>query len=122
SDPSNFYMPYILDLAHSGNTTGTARLLLGTNRVYETTNSGGAWTAKSTTNANGWTTTAVIDSLAAAPSDSNTVYAAAGGHLFATTNFTAATPTWTEHTPVPAPITGNGAIEYHQIIVDPTTT
>jgi hypothetical protein len=121
-DTSNFFIPYVFDAAHSGTSPGTGRLLLGTNRVYESTDSGATWTAKSTPGANGWSgaTGDTIDSLAAAPSDANTVYAAANGHLYVSTNFTGATPTWAQRDPIPSPAFPFLFIEYKDIVVDPT--
>jgi photosystem II stability/assembly factor-like uncharacterized protein len=82
SDPKNLYPPFVMDPADP------TRLLLGTNRVYETTNRGDHWTPIST----GWS--ANIDSVAAAGSDRNTVYATAGGHIFVTFDDGA---TWQQH-------------------------
>jgi titin len=79
-DPTDFYTPYVMDPANS------SRLLLGTNRVYETTNRGDLWAPISTPFANGWTTNATIDALAVAKSNPSTVYALAGGHVFVTFN------------------------------------
>jgi photosystem II stability/assembly factor-like uncharacterized protein len=78
SDPHDTYVPYILDPANP------SRLVLGTNRVYETTNRGAFWQAISTPGSNGWTVSSNIDSLATAAADSNTIYASAGGHIFVT--------------------------------------
>jgi photosystem II stability/assembly factor-like uncharacterized protein len=78
ADPRNFYLPIVMDANDSN------RLLLGTNRVYETTAGGDAWTAISTPGAGGWTSSDNIDSLAAAASDVNTIYASAGGRIFVT--------------------------------------
>ena len=86
-------MPYVIDPANP------ARLLLGTNRVYQTNNRGNKWTAISTPLNNGWNTSAQIDALAVARTDSagnpagNTIYATAAGKIFVTT--TGGT-TWTE--------------------------
>jgi photosystem II stability/assembly factor-like uncharacterized protein len=77
-DPSNFYVPYVMDPSNP------QRLLLGSNRVYETTNRGDLWRPISQPRQGGWTTTAIVDSLATAASDPNTIYASAGGHLFVT--------------------------------------
>jgi photosystem II stability/assembly factor-like uncharacterized protein len=77
-DPSNTYLPYVLDPANS------QRLVLGTNHVYETTNRGDLWHPISQPFSGGWTTSANIDALAVAASDPNTIYASAGGHLFVT--------------------------------------
>jgi hypothetical protein len=75
NDPSDFFIPYVMDPSNS------ARLLLGTNRVYETTNRADSWSPLSTPNANGWVGSDPIDSLAIAPSDPNTIYVSAGGNL-----------------------------------------
>jgi photosystem II stability/assembly factor-like uncharacterized protein len=80
TDPSNFYPPYIMDPANP------ARLLLGTNRVYETTNHGDSWAAISAPNSFGWTTNLPIDSLEVAPGDGKTIYATAAGKLFETSD------------------------------------
>jgi len=77
-DPSDTFLPYVLDPANS------QRLVLGTNRVYETTNWGDLWRPISQPGQGGWTTTANVDSLATAASDPNTIYASAGGRLFVT--------------------------------------
>ncbi len=82
-DPAYFYPPYVID---AGQTT---RLVVGTNRVYETTNRGDSWTPISTPNANGWFGNAPIYAVAAAKSDANVVYASTDGTttgLFVTTN------------------------------------
>lgn len=78
SDPGNFYAPYVMDPANSN------RLLLGTNRVYETINRADRWAPISAPFLSGWTVDNIIDSLAAAASDADTIYAAAGGHVFVT--------------------------------------
>jgi photosystem II stability/assembly factor-like uncharacterized protein len=80
SGSSNFYIPYVLDPSNP------TRLVLGTNRVFETTNRGDAWTPLSTVGQDGWTVSSPIDSVAVAPSDVNTIYASAGGHIFVTTD------------------------------------
>jgi photosystem II stability/assembly factor-like uncharacterized protein len=95
SDPGNFYVPYLIDPANSN------RLLLGTNRVYETLNRADRWTPISKPFVGGWTVDNVIDSVAAAASDSDTIYAAAGGHVFVTHDHGAS---WMESNPtVPRP-------------------
>jgi hypothetical protein len=78
SDPHDPYVPFVLD------PSSPSRLLLGTNRVYETTNRGDLWRPISTPGSGGWTVTSTIDSLATAAADGNTVYASAGGHIFVT--------------------------------------
>jgi hypothetical protein len=79
-DPANFYVPYVMDPSKS------SRLILGTNRVYETTNQAASWLPISTPDTNGWTGSSPIDCLAIAPSDGKTIYASAGGHIFVTFN------------------------------------
>jgi hypothetical protein len=78
NDPADFYVPYVMDPSNS------SRLILGTNRVYETTNKAGKWSPISNPNSNGWTVSSSIDSVAIAPSNGNTIYASAGGHIFVT--------------------------------------
>jgi photosystem II stability/assembly factor-like uncharacterized protein len=77
SDPRDTYVPYVMDPSNS------SRLLLGTNRVYETTDRADHWHPISTPGQNGWTVTSNIDSIVAG-SDGHTVYASAGGHVFVT--------------------------------------
>jgi photosystem II stability/assembly factor-like uncharacterized protein len=94
TDPSAFYMPYVLDPSNSN------RLLLGTNRVYESTNRGDLWTPISTPNSGGWTSNVIISALATAATDANTIYAAVPGSpalIFVTTDHGA---TWINR-PVP---------------------
>src|SRR5262249_33130202 len=68
-DPSEFYVPYIIDASNPN------RLLLGSNRVYETTNRADSWTAISSPNSNGWSSSAVIEAIGAASGNPNTIYA-----------------------------------------------
>jgi photosystem II stability/assembly factor-like uncharacterized protein len=76
-DPKNFYPPFAMDPANSN------RLVLGTNRVYETTSGGDLWSPISPGTA-GWTVNDNLDAIGLAASDVNTVYATAGGHIFVT--------------------------------------
>ena len=96
--------------------TTSTRLIVGTNRVYLTTNSGTSWSPISTTNTAGWTSTAPIDSLAISKTAANTIYAAAGGDVFVTTN---GGTSWTKIDPVASP---SSSLEYSSIIVDPTNS
>jgi photosystem II stability/assembly factor-like uncharacterized protein len=80
ADPKNMYPPVVMDPADS------SRLLLGTNRVYETTDRGDNWTARSTPGSGGWVGSDRIDALAVAPTNVNRIYASAGGHIFTTAN------------------------------------
>jgi photosystem II stability/assembly factor-like uncharacterized protein len=77
-EPSDFYAPYVMDPANP------ERLVAGSNRVYETTNRGDLWTPISQPGQAGWNVSSIIDSLAIAASDANTIYAAPGGHVFVT--------------------------------------
>jgi photosystem II stability/assembly factor-like uncharacterized protein len=80
ADPKNFYPPMVMDPGNAD------RLLLGTDRVYETLDGAALWNPISTPGLDGWTVADNVDSLAVAPSDARTVYASAGGHLFVTTD------------------------------------
>jgi photosystem II stability/assembly factor-like uncharacterized protein len=80
SGGSNFYIPYVLDPSNP------TRLILGTNRVFETTDRGDTWTPLSTVGMNGWNFLSPIDSVAVAPSDVNTIYASPAGHILVTTD------------------------------------
>ena len=106
SDPAKFYQPYVIDPSNA------SRLLLGTNRVYETTNRGDVWTPISVPLANGWTTNAIIDAVAPAPNNAHTIYASAGGRIFFTFTHGAI---WVERNPVP-PVAG---LRFTDIKVDP---
>jgi len=94
-DPANWYLPLALDPSNSN------RLLLGTDRVYETVTGGdrnpdpayrdNGWRAISTPLMNGWDVSDRIDNLAIAAADGNTIYAVTGGahaeataHIFVT--------------------------------------
>lgn len=68
ADPVNFYAPYVLD------PLSPSHLLFGTDRLYSTTNKGNSWTAITAPGTNGWTASGVIDRIAIAPSDSQTIY------------------------------------------------
>ena len=91
----NFYASFSVD------PTNGDRVLYGTNRVWETTTGGDAWTAISASGANGFNSGgAKVDAVGIAPSDVNTLYAATGGtfatssKIFVTTN---RGTSWTEH-------------------------
>jgi photosystem II stability/assembly factor-like uncharacterized protein len=106
SDPGNFYAPYVMDPSNS------SRLLLGTNRVYETLDRAENWLPISQPMTNGWTVSNVVDSVAAAGSDADTIYATAGGHVFVTRNHGA---TWLESNPT----TPRPDLRFRDIRVDP---
>ena len=105
-------------------TANDQRLILGTDRVYETNNGAVGWAPISTVGSNGWTIDAPIDTLADSPAAINTIFAltapvpatattpAIPPTLFGTTNDGA---TWTQlNTPVPG-----GMFHYSEIIPDP---
>src|SRR5262249_32445887 len=76
AQPGNFFVPFVIDPAHSN------RLLLGSSQVYESNNRGDNWAPLGT-----FVFPSIIDAVAAAPTDLNTVYATSrGGHLFVTTH------------------------------------
>jgi photosystem II stability/assembly factor-like uncharacterized protein len=90
----NFYPPFVVD-PNNGD-----RVLLGGDRVYETTTAADTWTQLSAPGSNGWTSIFGIDALPLSKSDPNTIYAAVFPDLFVTTNHGA---TWTYH---PLPLLG----------------
>ena len=70
----NFYAPFSVD------PTNGDRVLYGTNRVWETTNGGDAWTPISASGSNGFTNGGnFVDTIGIAKTDMNTVYAATSG-------------------------------------------
>ena len=103
-DPAAFYPPFVVD------TVNTNRLVFGTNRVYETVNKGNLWIPISAPATGAWTTSAIITSIATV---GNTIYAAAGGHIYVTINDGA---TWKETTPL-----GATNFSYDDITINPTT-
>jgi len=76
----NFYPPFVLQ---SNSSTSRDRLLVGTDRIYETVNGATSWQPLGL---DGWTATEPVDSVAAAPSRPETLYASAGSHTFASTD------------------------------------
>lgn len=78
ADNSYFYVPYVMDPSNPN------RLLYGTDSVYESLNRGENWTRLSLPGNFGWTTNEVIESIAVAPSDPNTIYASPAGTIYAT--------------------------------------
>jgi photosystem II stability/assembly factor-like uncharacterized protein len=106
-DIANFFTPYVMDPSNS------SRLLLGTDRVYETTNRADSWIPLSSPGTNGWVEDFdnPIDCLAVAPSDVNTIYASAGGSIFVTTNHGR---TWQKRT-IP-----RATDSFSDLLVDPT--
>jgi photosystem II stability/assembly factor-like uncharacterized protein len=80
ADPSNFIVPYVMDPSNP------ARLVLGTNRIYETTDHADTWHNISAPSSNGWNSSAKVDAVTVSRSDPNTIYATAGGKIFVTTD------------------------------------
>ncbi len=107
-DPANFYVPYVLD------PTVPNRLLLGTTRVYESTDKGDNW-APISPFLTGDTQADVIDSIGVAPSDVNTIYASAHGEVFVTTDHGAH---WNE-ADNGLPTNTSPQMHFEQIVVDP---
>ncbi|MFO0876873.1 MAG: S8 family serine peptidase, partial [Gemmataceae bacterium] len=105
TDPSLFYPPYVMDPSNS------SRLILGTDRLYVTTNRGGTWTTISTPNQSGWDTGANVTSIAIARTNGRFIYAAtANSRIYVTQNNGT---TWTQRS-----ITGASGIIYG-LLVDP---
>jgi photosystem II stability/assembly factor-like uncharacterized protein len=105
ADPAYFYPPYVID---AGNPN---RLLLGTNRVYETLNRADNWNPISAPNTNGWTSSAIIDAIGISKASADVIYASAGGKIFVSTNDGAS---WTDQS-IPG-VTDH----FDDIVVDPT--
>jgi photosystem II stability/assembly factor-like uncharacterized protein len=81
NDISNFYVPFVIDPSNSN------RLILGTNRVYESTNRADSWTPLSTPNSGGWNTGIPIAAVAVAANDPMTIYALTyDGKIWVTNN------------------------------------
>jgi subtilisin-like proprotein convertase family protein len=97
-----FYPPFVVD-PNNG-----LRLVLGTDRVNLTVNGGASWTPISPV----LRASSTIDALAFSASDANTIYAAAGGHIFVTTN---GGGIWTERS---APLTDH----IQDLAVDPSNS
>jgi photosystem II stability/assembly factor-like uncharacterized protein len=103
----NFYAPFVVDPGNGD------RVLYGTYNVWETTNGGDAWNPLSQVGVNGWNPSGYnVDAVGLAPSTTNTIYAAANGHIYVTTNHGT---TWTEHS-----ISGNPHVQDLQ--VDPSNS
>lgn len=123
----NFYAPYVLDpnpQTQLGALPNTARVLYGSDRLFQSINEGANWTAIGIPGVNGFnnifvvngvTFTIPIDAIAVAPSDPKTIYVTAGGDVFVTrTGTSGASTSWTQ---TPAP--GGFADTFSSIAVDP---
>ena len=81
NDTANFYVSYVMDPSNS------SRLVLGTNRIYETTDRADHWSPISSPNVSGWNSSQPIGALGLPFGDPNTVYAFTNdAHLFVTTD------------------------------------
>ena len=96
----NFYAPFVVDPGNGD------RVLYGTNRVWETTTGGDAWTNISNVNSAGFNNSGNnVDAIGLAPSDANTIYASTGGEfattsqIFVTTNHGRHGPSMTSGSP-----------------------
>ena len=78
SDPAAFYVPFKLDPANQ------SRVIYGTNHVYESTDKGDNFTAIGTPGTNGFNPGG--GSISNLGVNGNTIYAAVGGNVYATTN------------------------------------
>ena len=105
----NFYAPFVVDPSNGD------RVLYGTRNVWETINGGAAWTALSTVGTAGWNPSSFnVNAIGLAPSDTNTIYAAASGHIFGTSNHGVS---WTEDS-----ISGNPHVADLQVDAASATT
>jgi hypothetical protein len=88
TDLAGYSLAYASEKAFQMDPNNPDRLIVGTNRVYQTTNDGSSWTAISPVlSPSGNLSDQYITALAIAPSDGNTIYAAtADGRLFITRN------------------------------------
>ena len=111
TDRKNFYPPLVLDPSLTD--PNADRLLLGTDRAYQSTDGGDSWVQISTPGMGGWTATENIDSLAAAPSDRDTIYASAAGHIFVTLDRGVS---WQQRD-----IAGLDNAHFHALLVDPAS-
>jgi photosystem II stability/assembly factor-like uncharacterized protein len=102
-DNANFLPPYVIDSADS------SRLLLGTDRVYETLDHADTWNPVGAT-----VFPAPIDSLSYAPTAPNTIYVSTGGLIYVTTDHGS---TWTSSNPAP-----NSGLRFPDIKVDPVNS
>ncbi|HTM55073.1 MAG TPA: hypothetical protein VL175_13650, partial [Pirellulales bacterium] len=76
-----FYPPFVVD-QNDGN-----HLLLGADRIYETTNGADSWAAINAPGVNGWPASPSVQAIGLAESNPNTIYAATGGNnIFVTTD------------------------------------
>jgi photosystem II stability/assembly factor-like uncharacterized protein len=106
NEPRLWYFPMVIDPSDG------AHVLFGTYRLWYSGNEGDSWQAITQPDQNGWQTSDVITALAYAPSASRTVYAAAGGSLYLTTDIRAANPMWAQLA-LPDPL------EISSIVVNP---
>src|SRR5207253_2472477 len=75
-----WYFPMVLDPSNG------SRLLIGTNRLWLSTDAGVTWKTITAANQAGWNSAEPISAIAIAASNPQVVYAAAGGHLLVSAN------------------------------------
>ncbi len=112
ADRVSFIPPLAMDPSNSNT------LYFGTDRMYQTTNAAGTWTAISPDLTTGDSFFGVIATMAVAPTDGNTVYVGtADSFVQVTTNAkSGAAATWTKRS------TGLPPRVINQIVVDPTNS
>ena len=108
SDPAQFIVPYVLDPSNP------SHLVLGTNRVYQSTNRADSWTVISPVLSA--TSGATIAALAIAPSSSSTILAVySDGTVWLTTN---GGSTWSERdSGLPSSSYGSSSVD---VVFDPS--
>src|SRR5262249_42696861 len=110
TEDSNFYAPFVVDSA--------GRIFYGTNSLNLSGNEGRTWKKIGVPGRNGFNVqNANVDAIAVAPSNSNVVYALAGGPMSVTQNALAlpGEVTWTR---IPLPYIGS-SVAPNSIAVDP---
>ena len=119
---SNFYPPFTLDR------TNGDHLLIGLDRVYESTSAAAVWTAISAPGSNGFNSAGNnVDSVALAPANSpnpQVLYAATGGEFASTSKIFVSNndgATWTERDLPVCPTNANisEGCRVNQIVTDP---
>lgn len=126
---ANFYPTFIVDpnpQTQPGAIPNTARVLFGSDGLWQSINQGATWTEIGIPGVNGFnipsltnafgTFNAPIDTIAVAPGNSNIIYVESGGSIFVTRNGNSGAATqWTQAAPPPGFPNG----PFSQIAVDP---
>jgi hypothetical protein len=117
NDPMNFYAPFAVDPSNG------ARVVFGSNQIYQTTNGASGsvtWSKLTSTGANGWNPGGNdVDAIGLAASNANTIYASTGGEFASSSQIFVSTnggTNWTAHN-LPS---GSGRVS--DIIVDPANS